>query len=122
MKAMGGLVLGGLMMAAAAGAQQPQTHHWAIVVHGGAGDINRAALGDKGDAEYRAALTKVIETGAAVLDRGGSSMDAVEAAIRVLEDDPHFNSARGAVFTSAKRRWTRPLWMAPPCARAQWPA
>jgi len=101
MRAIGGLVLGGLMMAATAGAQQPQTHHWAIVVHGGAGDINRGALGDKGDAEYRAALTKVIETGAAVLDRGGSSLDAVEAAIKVLEDDPHFNSARGAVFTSA---------------------
>jgi beta-aspartyl-peptidase (threonine type) len=101
MKALGRLVLGGLMMAAAAGAQQPQAHHWAIVVHGGAGDIDRATLGDKGDAEYRAALTKVIEAGSAVLDRGGSSLDAVEAAIKVLEDDPHFNSARGAVFTSA---------------------
>ncbi len=101
MRVIGGLVLGGLMMAATAGAQQPQTHHWAIVVHGGAGDIDRATLGDKGDAAYRAALTKVIETGAAVLDRGGSSLDAVEAALRVLEDDPHFNAAKGAVFTSA---------------------
>ena len=100
MRAMDVLVLGGLMMAAAAGAQQPQTHHWAIVVHGGAGDIDRATLGDKGDAEYRAALTRVIEAGAAVLDRGGSSMDAVETAIKMMEDDPHFNSARGAVFTS----------------------
>ena len=101
MKAMAGLVLGGLMMAAGAGAQQPQTRHWAIVVHGGAGDIDRATLGDKGDAAYRAALTRVIETGAAVLDKGGSSLDAVEAAIKMLEDDPHFNAARGAVFTAA---------------------
>jgi beta-aspartyl-peptidase (threonine type) len=101
MRVMAELILGGLMMAAAASAQQPQTHHWAIVVHGGAGDIDRATLGGKGDAAYRAALTRVIETGAAVLDRGGSSLDAVEAAIKVLEDDSHFNAARGAVFTVA---------------------
>jgi len=99
MRAIVGVFLGGIMMAAVAAAQQP--HQWAIVVHGGAGDINRATLGAKGDAEYRAALTKVIEAGAAVLDRGGSSLDAVETAIRMLEDDPHFNAARGAVFTSA---------------------
>ena len=101
MRVMAGSILGGLIMAAAASAQQPQTHHWAIVVHGGAGDIDRATLGGKGDAAYRAALTRVIETGAAVLDRGGSSLDAVEAAIKVLEDDSHFNAARGAVFTVA---------------------
>jgi L-asparaginase / beta-aspartyl-peptidase len=48
---------------------------------------------------YRAALAKVVaQAGAAVLDRGGSSLDAVEAAIRVLEDDPLFNASRGAVF------------------------
>jgi len=99
MRAMGGLLLGGMMMVAAAGAQQPR--HWAIVVHGGAGDIERAKLGPEGDAAYRAALAEVVKTGAAVLDRGGSSMDAVEAAIRVMEDNPLFNAARGAVFTSA---------------------
>ncbi len=88
------------MMAAAASAQQPQAHHWAIVVHGGAGDIERAKLGPDGDKAYRASLTKVVEAGAAVLDRGGSSLDAVEAAIRVLEDDPLFNAARGAVFAA----------------------
>ena len=46
-------------------------------------------------------LTKVVQAGAAVLDRGGSSLDAVEAAIHVLEDDPLFNATRGAVFTAA---------------------
>ena len=84
-----------------AGAQSAQPNasgHWAIVIHGGAGDIERDKLGPDGDKAYRAALTKVIEAGAAVLDRGGSSLDAVEAAIRVLEDDPLFNASRGAVF------------------------
>jgi len=78
---------------------QPSTH-WAIVVHGGAGDIDRARLGPDGDKAYRAALTRVLQAGAAVLDRGGSPLDAVEAAIRVLEDDPLFNASRGAVFTA----------------------
>jgi L-asparaginase / beta-aspartyl-peptidase len=87
----------------AAGAQpapQRAAGHWAIVIHGGAGDIERAKLGAQGDANYRAALSKVAEAGAEVLDRGGSSLDAVEAAIRVLEDNPLFNASRGAVFTA----------------------
>ncbi len=101
MKSMSGVILGGLMMAASATAQPAQPRHWAIVVHGGAGDILRARLGPDGDKAYRAALTKVVQAGAAVLDRGGSSLDAVETAIRALEDDPLFNATRGAVFTSA---------------------
>ncbi|MGD0157274.1 MAG: isoaspartyl peptidase/L-asparaginase [Terracidiphilus sp.] len=81
-------------------AQQPQARHWAIVVHGGAGDINRAELGSEGDQAYRAGLSEAVKAGAAVLDRGGSSLDAVEAAIHVMEDDPHFNAGRGAVFAA----------------------
>lgn len=80
--------------------QQTQVRHWAIVVHGGAGYIERAKLGAEGDAGYRAGLAKATETGAAVLNRGGSSLDAVEAAIRVLEDDPLFNAGHGAVFAA----------------------
>ncbi len=87
-------------MAGAASAQQPQAHRWAIVIHGGAGDISRARLGAQGDAAYRDSLTKVVQAGAAVLDRGGSSLDAVEAAIRLMEDDPLFNAGRGAVFAA----------------------
>jgi beta-aspartyl-peptidase (threonine type) len=70
------------------------------VVHGGAGVIERSALTPAGDAAYRASLTQATEAGAKVLDSGGSSLDAVEAAIHVLEDDPLFNAGRGAVFTS----------------------
>ena len=61
--------------------------------------IERSKLGPEGDSQYRAGLQRAIEAGAKVLDQGGSSMDAVEAAIKILEDDPHFNAGRGAVFT-----------------------
>jgi beta-aspartyl-peptidase (threonine type) len=79
-------------------AQQP-SHHWAIVVHGGAGVIERSALGPEGDKAYRAGLDRAIHAGAAVLDKGGSAMDAVEATLHVFEEDPHFNAGKGAVFT-----------------------
>src|SRR5579863_7057794 len=79
---------------------QPAARHWAIVVHGGAGVIERLSLGPKGDADYRAGLTTAIDAGAKVLDRGGSALDAVEAVLNILEDDPLFNAGHGAVFTS----------------------
>ena len=81
-------------------AQAPQTaHHWSIVVHGGAGVIERSKLGPEGDKAYREGLKNAVEAGTAILDKGGSALDAVEAAIHVLEDDPHFNAGRGAVFS-----------------------
>jgi beta-aspartyl-peptidase (threonine type) len=94
---MAGVAAGAFVSAAA---QQPATHHWTIVVHGGAGVIERPALGPKGDAAYRASLKIATEAGAKVLDRGGSALDAVEAVLNILEDDPLFNAGRGAVFTS----------------------
>ncbi len=85
----------------AAVAQEPQSnHHWGIVLHGGAGVIERATMDPKSEAAYRASLSEAIEAGAKVLDGGGSSLDAVEASIRILEDDPLFNAGRGAVFTA----------------------
>jgi beta-aspartyl-peptidase (threonine type) len=82
-------------------AQQPPAHHWAIVIHGGAGVIERATMSPETEAAYRAALNQAARTGAGVLDRGGSSLDAIEAVIRIFEDDPLFNAGRGAVFTAA---------------------
>lgn len=87
-----------IAMPFAVGAQQQ--HHWAIVVHGGAGVIERSAMGPAGDAAYRASLKQAAETGAKVLDQGGTSLDAVEAVLKIFEDDPLFNAGRGAVFTS----------------------
>jgi len=92
-----GVVAGLSLMAKA---QQPAQHHWSLVVHGGAGVIEKAALGPEGDAAYRASLKTATEAGAKVLDRGGSALDAVEAVLNILEDDPLFNAGRGAVFTS----------------------
>src|SRR5262249_27392460 len=102
-KASGVLVGVGMMMtmAGAALAQAPQgAHHWAIVVHGGAGVIERSKLGPEGGKGYRAGVKPALEAGTAVLDKGGSALDAVEVAIHVLEDDPHFNAGRGAVFSA----------------------
>ena len=76
-----------------------QAHRWAIVVHGGAGVIERSQLGPEGDKAYREGLKNAVERGTAILDKGGSALDAVEAVLHALEDDPHFNAGRGAVFT-----------------------
>lgn len=81
-------------------AAQPR---WAIVVHGGAGVIERKDLRPEQDKAYRAALAKVAEAGGEVLEAGGTALDAVEAAIHLLEDDPLFNAGRGAVFTAEGR-------------------
>lgn len=76
---------------------------WALAAHGGAGAIVRGDLSPEQEAAYREAMGQAAETGAATLRAGGSAMDAVEAAIRVLEDDPLFNAGRGAAFTAEGR-------------------
>ncbi|MDB5425518.1 MAG: asparaginase family protein [Phenylobacterium sp.] len=73
---------------------------WSLVVHGGSGVIDRADLKPEQDSAYRAALARAAEAGAAVLRAAGAAVDAVETAVRVLEDDPLFNAGRGAVFTA----------------------
>jgi beta-aspartyl-peptidase (threonine type) len=72
---------------------------WTLVIHGGAGVIERSAMTPERDRDTRAALTRALQAGGAILDKGGTALDAVEAAVKVLEDDPHFNAGRGAVFT-----------------------
>ena len=76
---------------------------WSLAIHGGAGVIERGSLTPEQDAAYRAALDSALQVGAEVLDNGGSALDAVEAVIQVLEDDPLFNAGRGAVFTADGR-------------------
>jgi beta-aspartyl-peptidase (threonine type) len=72
-----------------------------LVVHGGAGTIERDKMTAEKEREYRFGLEKALRTGYDVLKSGGSSLDATETAVRMLEDDPHFNAGKGAVFTSA---------------------
>ena len=76
---------------------------WSLAIHGGAGVIERGQLSPEQDAAYRAALDHALDVGAEVLANGGSALDAVEAVIHVLEDDPLFNAGRGAVFTADGR-------------------
>ena len=71
-----------------------------LVVHGGAGTIERSEMTPQREREYRAGLERALTAGYEILKRSGSSLDATEAAVRVLEDDPHFNAGKGAVFTS----------------------
>ena len=73
---------------------------WKLVIHGGAGAM-RPAHGDS-DHEERArqGLRDALEAGAAILRNGGSAIDAVEAAVRVLEDDPCFNAGRGSTLNA----------------------
>lgn len=69
-----------------------------LVIHGGAG-VEKAGLAPEEQAAARAALALALRTGNAVLQKGGSAVDAVAATITVLEDAPQFNAGRGAVFT-----------------------
>ncbi len=75
------------------------TRPLAIAIHGGAGVIAREQLGPDDGASYRAGLAEALDAGYAVLERGGSSLDAVTTAVRILEDNPLFNAGRGAVLT-----------------------
>src|SRR5438309_4572934 len=80
---------------------QTNQKKFGLVIHGGAGTIERGKMSAEGEQQYRAALERALTAGYEILKRGGSSLDASEAAVRVLEDDPHFNAGKGAVFTSA---------------------
>lgn len=72
-----------------------------LAVHGGAGTISRGSVSPERDREYREALTGIVAAGQAVLAGGGSAVDAVTEAVRLLEECPLFNAGRGAVLTSA---------------------
>ena len=91
-----------LLMAGAARAQESETmqdKRWSIAVHGGAGTMAPDRMTEAQQADHRAALAAALDAGAAVLSAGGTALDAVEAAVVMLEDDPRFNAGRGAVFT-----------------------
>ncbi len=84
-----------LATASVAAAERPI----AIVIHGGAGALERGRYSAEEEAAFRDKLTEALDAGYAVLDEGGAALDAVEAAIVILEDAPMFNAGKGAVFT-----------------------
>lgn len=76
----------------------PQQRSWGIVIHTGAGNFTLEGLADRRE-PMRTAMIEALTAGHAVLERGGSSLDAIQAAIVILEDSPLFNAGKGAVFT-----------------------
>jgi beta-aspartyl-peptidase (threonine type) len=79
--------------------QSPQNPRLGFVIHGGAGVITKASLTPEKEAEYRKKLEEVVLAGYKALQEGKSSLDAIELAIRMMEDSPLFNAGKGAVFT-----------------------
>ncbi|WP_179352870.1 isoaspartyl peptidase/L-asparaginase family protein [Winogradskyella vidalii] len=75
---------------------------FAIVIHGGAGTILRTNMTPENEAAYKAKLEEAIRVGYNILKEGGSSLDAVEKTITIMEDSPLFNAGKGAVFTNAE--------------------
>jgi len=91
---------GSLLLAGSITAQEKeQPMKFGMVIHGGAGTIERSEMAPEKEKAVRDGLEQSLKAGYAVLQRGGASLDAVEAAIRVLEDNPLFNAGKGAVFT-----------------------
>lgn len=80
--------------------QSPQNPRLGFIIHGGAGVIKRGSLTPEKEKEYRAKLEEALLAGYKALQSGKSSLDAVEIAIRMLEDSPLFNAGKGAVFTA----------------------
>lgn len=80
--------------------QSPQNPRLGFVIHGGAGVISRANLTPEKEAEYRKKLEEAVLAGYKALQDGKTSLDAVETAIRIMEDSPLFNAGKGAVFTN----------------------
>ena len=78
----------------------PPPLSWGLVIHTGAGNFTLDSLGDR-QAQMRAAMAAALVEGHRVLAAGGTSLDAVEAAVVNLEDSPHFNAGKGAVYTHA---------------------
>ena len=73
---------------------------FAIAIHGGAGTILRSLMTVQKEIAYSQGLSDAIDAGNSILNSGGSSIDAVEAAVKSMEDFPLFNAGRGAVFTN----------------------
>ncbi|MCC5869829.1 MAG: isoaspartyl peptidase/L-asparaginase [Gammaproteobacteria bacterium] len=85
---------------AAAGEAAEATPDWVIVVHGGAGAVTPGSYTPEDESGMRSDLGLAVDAAVRILSEGGSSLDAVSEAVRLLEDSPHFNAGRGAVFTA----------------------
>lgn len=73
---------------------------YSIAIHGGAGTLIKGLMTPQLEASYKAALDTALEEGYAILEQGGSALDAIEKAVCLLEDSPLFNAGKGSVFTA----------------------
>lgn len=80
--------------------KDPEPGPITLVIHGGAGTISRENMTAAKEAAYNEALKQALESGYAVLENGGTSLEAVMASIKIMEDCPLFNAGKGAVFTN----------------------
>jgi L-asparaginase / beta-aspartyl-peptidase len=87
-------------MSEVAGKDAKPAQRWAIAIHGGAGESEWEHMDSATANAYHASLAKALAAGSDVLKRRGTALDAVEAAVEVLEDDPLFNAGRGSAFAS----------------------
>jgi beta-aspartyl-peptidase (threonine type) len=78
----------------------PTRPRFAIAIHGGAGTILKSSMTPEQEAQYRMKLAEAVDIGYAILEKGGTSLDAVEAVVQRLEDDSLFNAGKGSVFNS----------------------
>lgn len=77
-----------------------EPNSFAIVIHGGAGGIKKEYFTEEQQEAYTLKLEEALKAGYAILEKGGISLDAVQAAINVMEDSPLFNAGKGAVYNS----------------------
>ncbi|MFZ5946838.1 MAG: isoaspartyl peptidase/L-asparaginase family protein [Stygiobacter sp.] len=77
----------------------PQNQKFGLIIHGGAGNIKRENISAEKEKEYVEKLNEALQKGFSILENGGSSLDAVNAAIYILEDSPLFNAGKGSVLT-----------------------
>jgi beta-aspartyl-peptidase (threonine type) len=92
-------MLSGTVMSQAHPHQTGKKGNYVLVIHGGAGTLLKERMTVENETIYKKALEKALLAGYDLLNRGRTSLDAVQAAVNILEDDPHFNAGRGAVFT-----------------------
>ena len=86
-------------LAASHGLEETAQQMYGLAIHGGAGTLPRADMSEEQEKRYRAGLAQALTAGYAVLESGGTSLDAVTIAVVALEDNPLFNAGHGAVFT-----------------------
>jgi len=80
--------------------QKREANSFAIVIHGGAGGIKREYFNEEQQEAYAKKLEEALNAGYTILEKGGISLDAIQAAINVMEDSPLFNAGKGAVYNS----------------------